>query len=417
MSQESSDDVLQTSESDKSRMLSRSSTVSHSPISGQEVAENKEILGGQQQDDKKSFARNKFRATPSFQPQTVNLETPPDNSEQPDPIPTPKISWPENNEAPINDRNQYLETAQLSDVDLNNFAAAPETTQDDTLPPPGLRRMIPGQTIEPPEGLHRMIPGESSSPETSLRPNEPEVRRSETIGADTSPDPAQNQQRRDSIEGDVGELVTSVRNLTVGEQEETNESGGRRHSRQESSESEREVRPKSPRRGDRRREKEGERSRGRYSPDDYRRRKYKDRRYEEESDYYSDKEKDRDRRHERDYDRKYNSLRKEKDKDRRRRDDRRDYDRGRYYGRYEEEFENESRSRASSRSDSMHESYRERDRGHDRRERRHREKDRHKRHRDPFNPYNPVSEVRSDQNYKINFFMVHLRFFIKCHTF
>jgi hypothetical protein len=519
MSQESSDDILQTSESDKSRMLSRSSTISHSPISGQEPPpgshlesapakeeqveatgfENKEILSQVGQDasglsvppmnshlDDKSNpykrnsglshkAANKFRSsnvTPPdsrahnvfptpFQGQSVNLETLPDNSEQPDPIPVQparKISsngshpWAENNEAPINDRNQYLETAQLSDVDFNQV---PESvTQDnDTLPPPGLRRMVPGQTvggpesIEPPEGLHRMIPGESSSPESSLRQqnagrgddSEPEftdintqrsatigadtppvtasavVNRSETIGADTSPDPVKPSQgrakkgRRDSVEGqiqdaDLGALVNSVRNLTVGEQlgDEGNgaEGSGRKNSRQESSDSDHEVRPKSPvdRRERRYRDKEErDRNRSRYSPEDYRdkkydRRRYKDRRYEEDTDYYSDKERERRHRDDREYDRKYSSLRKEKDKDRRRKDDRREYVRDPrkndyYYGRYEEDYENESRSRASSRSDSMHDSYRDRGHDRDRRDRRHREKDRHRRHRDPFNPY------------------------------
>jgi hypothetical protein len=391
----------------------------------------------------------------------IFLETLPDNSEQPDPIPVQparKISsngshpWAENNEAPINDRNQYLETAQLSDVDFNQV---PESvTQDnDTLPPPGLRRMVPGQTvggpesIEPPEGLHRMIPGESSSPESSLRQqnagrgddSEPEftdintqrsatigadtppvtasavVNRSETIGADTSPDPVKPSQgrakkgRRDSVEGqiqdaDLGALVNSVRNLTVGEQlgDEGNgaEGSGRKNSRQESSDSDHEVRPKSPvdRRERRYRDKEErDRNRSRYSPEDYRdkkydRRRYKDRRYEEDTDYYSDKERERRHRDDREYDRKYSSLRKEKDKDRRRKDDRREYVRDPrkndyYYGRYEEDYENESRSRASSRSDSMHDSYRDRGHDRDRRDRRHREKDRHRRHRDPFNPY------------------------------
>ncbi|XP_044262205.1 protein transport protein Sec16A isoform X2 [Tribolium madens] len=366
MSQESSDDVLQTSESDKSRMLSRSSTVSHSPISGD--------VGGPHVENKENLSqevRPKPGKFPAFQ--SVNLESPPDNSEQPDPIKTSPPSRFENNEAPINDRNQYLETAQLSDVD---FTRAPEShPQDDVQPPPGLRRMVGGaESSEPPEGLRRMIPGESSSPETSLRPN-PSSERSETIGADSVEVP--------KVDDGVGGLVSSVRNLTVGDEDETNEGSGRRHSR-ESSESEHERRSKSPRR-DRRREKddrERERNRGRYSPDRRDKRRYKGR-YEEESDYYSDKEKDR--RHERDYDRKYNSLRKEKDKDRRRRDyerPKKDY----YYGRYEDDFENESRSRASSRSDSMHESYRER--GHDRRDRRHKERERHKRRMDPFNPYN-----------------------------
>lgn len=68
---------------------------------------------------------------PSNFNQSVNLETLPDNSEHPDhPLVqnTVKTSannhqqWPqtENNEAPINDRNQYLETGQLSEVSLTD---------------------------------------------------------------------------------------------------------------------------------------------------------------------------------------------------------------------------------------------------------------------------------------------------------
>lgn len=163
----------------------------------------------------------------------VNLETLPDNSERPDPIDNvPKTvrktsvqqQWAENCEiAPINDRNQYLETGQLSDADVYNQSEV-ENTQNtivdnsDSLPPPGLRRLVLGQleqsetnqlqdnvdepppglsrmvlgrtetantqpgdfsssnVEEPPVGLHRMVPGESSSPESSSYPryqNEP----------------------------------------------------------------------------------------------------------------------------------------------------------------------------------------------------------------------------------------------------
>ena len=371
LSQESSDDILQTSESDK--ILSHSSTISHSPISthegivdnsaqvhqqnlqdvsiGEETfnaeemtasipwenaplqGENVEILPVQQHglqgsvlntttspinptslqpvktrtppssfatqvpplmpppvsqlgtsdDTKNPYKRgavslqknNVFRPPQNFyQPgnfppfsQSVNLETMPDNSEQPDPLPvyssasnstqvtttrTPVSSAPENNEmAPINERNQYLETGQLSD---ENNLTQPEST--DPLPPPGLHRMVLGQiesnlqasSVEqtdepppglsrmvlgqtesssliqinmgqldqggPPVGLHRMIPGESSSPESLSRhqyqtissPNTYEessrqedynseielnqmapLSRSATIGADTPP--------------------------------------------------------------------------------------------------------------------------------------------------------------------------------------------------------------------------------------
>lgn len=114
--------------------------------------------------------------------QSVNLETLPDNSEQPDVLPHPvhkmtvgKPPQPENNEvAPMNDRNQYLETGQLSDENTNNM----QNDNSDTLPPPGLRRMVLGQieqnepsaTLpndnfgdEPPPGLSRMVLGQTES--------------------------------------------------------------------------------------------------------------------------------------------------------------------------------------------------------------------------------------------------------------
>ncbi|KAL1505990.1 hypothetical protein ABEB36_005430 [Hypothenemus hampei] len=293
---ESSDDVLHTSESDKSHLVSRSSTISHSPTSGQDLllhhqlyhqddphhhVENKEIVvkhervnptpplaknvntppllvpppAGSSEDTRNPYKRsgglshkqaNKLKTTsasPNFNP-GVNLETLPDNSEHPDP---PLVhnaiknanfqQWPqiENNEAPINDRNQYLETGQLSEANTTDTNEI--DLSNDTLPPPGLQRMVPGQMEQteipafsrmvlgqngntpiattqhstqfdlsgPPEGLHRMVPGESSSPETSLRQqnigendSEPELNqlaqnaglhppRSATIGADTPP--------------------------------------------------------------------------------------------------------------------------------------------------------------------------------------------------------------------------------------
>ncbi|XP_049821203.1 protein transport protein Sec16A-like isoform X4 [Aethina tumida] len=365
LSQESSDDVLHTSESD--RMMSRSSTVSHSPVSGQEVLgqplegmplkteqnsldvagnhqfENKEILTTikqeQQQPDVKlnstppppktnptpplpkvnptppplkntqtpplppsgstdehkniykrtgalsHKAANKLRsATGSstansylapFHNQNVNLETPPDNSEQPDPVPLGKTAnkplqqWPDNNEAPINDRNQYLETGQLSQASQQDALHSGRQDVNDTLPPPGLRRMVLGQIeqnentnnvtgfgdepppglsrmvlgqtesnanpttlnvdedlrsqYEPPEGLHRMIPGESSSPESTLRQthrqdedSEPEFsqltshapqQRSATIGADTPP--------VDAV-ASISSIATTNRSETIG---------------------------------------------------------------------------------------------------------------------------------------------------------------------------------------------------------
>ncbi|XP_071051239.1 uncharacterized protein [Onthophagus taurus] len=360
MSQESSDDILQTSESDK--MLSRSSTISQSPISGQEVAgvdglaqigeeeygskpeiegfggENVEIISSENKapspgvlpsqspifDSLNEPQRNSpppgivlnknknitpppstktneappTKTTPppsnfSIPAQSlsmsggafkrlgnvsvksggipegrrspkyirnkspvynqINLETVPDNSEQPDNVQVPltrKVSsdgfkgssqnqMPDNNEM-ISERNQYLETGKLSDENIKQEPV-------DTLPPPGLRRMVLGQmetnearptpNDEPPPGLSRMvlgqtesgpnmklgfsrmIPGESSSPETSRQYpppvssymdepqdsegeiNQAPQQRSATIGADTPPGLQTNSNRAEIIIG------------------------------------------------------------------------------------------------------------------------------------------------------------------------------------------------------------------------
>lgn len=281
MSQESSDDILHTSESDKSHMMSRSSTISQSPLSGQEQSqnlddipnqnnayyqnlasnhqfENKEIISniktetqeirpakanptppppppknaqtppllpplGATDDSKNPYKRstglshkaaNKFRASnvtppdsrqnlyqPGFHSQ-VNLETLPDNSEQPDPVPSQPVQklkpipqWPDNNEAPINDRNQYLETGQLSGANSQDYIQGDVNIKqelNDTLPPPGLRRMVPGQMEqneslgsvsnfgdEPPPGLSRMVlgqPGTVSNPQLNSLPIDDDIR-------------------------------------------------------------------------------------------------------------------------------------------------------------------------------------------------------------------------------------------------
>lgn len=129
--------------------------------------------------------------------------------------------------------------------------------------------------------------------------------------------------RRDSIEGEqqekkIGNITKTLRNLTVGENltdgQTSNtsftDSNVRRLSRQESSDSEEEQKKQSrvlrdkrtneKFRRDKEREKERTRDRNkdRYSPDSYRgrkydRRRYKDRYYEDETDFYSDKEKER----------------------------------------------------------------------------------------------------------------------------
>lgn len=117
--------------------------------------------------------------------QFVNLESLPDNSEQPDIMPQHlhktnqnKSQQPENNEvAPMNDRNQYLETGQLSDESTNL------QVDNDTLPPPGLRRMVLGQieqnentvqntSDEPPPGLSRMVLGQTESNSSSVNKKE-----------------------------------------------------------------------------------------------------------------------------------------------------------------------------------------------------------------------------------------------------
>nr|CAH7728124.1 unnamed protein product [Callosobruchus chinensis] len=557
MSQESSDDVVHTSEKEIHMMMSHNAAVGYSlavqtqpkvedpsaksePSYDQQQFENKEIVPtvppkanptpppppvttqtpplnilpppGMGGDDMNPYKRNttlshkavsKFRAT-NVSPaesrqnfgyqQQVNLEAPPDNSEQPDPVPPghnfvkvkPTQHRPENNEAPlINDRNQYLETGQLSEPLSGDYASeSPARQESDTLPPPGLKRMVLGQTEGGIVGvgqsddissgyLRRMVPGESSSPEqrrvgdddseaefeqigqAGAASSVPQPPRSATIGADTPPavsiasppnangssgrsetigaqDGAAGRSRadkpprkpmkesdstrRDSIEGqtqdpDVSNLSNSVRNLTVNESltddrisnTSHGDSGGRRLSRQESSDSEREN--KSLSRGQRDRQSaernKPPRDRDRDRERTYDRRRYKDRRYEEETDYYSDKEKERRQAREdrdRDYEKKYASLRREKDKDRRRREGREYRGRGEYYygSRYEDDYENERSSRPSSRSDSMHDSYR--DRGHEKdyRDRRHREK--YKRHRDPRESYNPYQQYQYYEN-------------------
>lgn len=299
MSQDSSD-LLHTSESDKSHMLSRSSTISESPISGQEGTvdhlarpqlldfsnapeaapkheaqfynlqqENREVLPSST-DELKAFksnatppppplknqtpppdtrnpykrttglshkALNKYKSDPFYSNQSVNLETLPDNSEQPDSIPpvalpkaggscNPAMPWAENNEmASITDRNQYLETGHLNnDFNQSSDALPPPgftrlvvgqleqneiASLSDEPPPPGLNRLVVGQPgsnssvrkdlTELPVGLHRMIPGESSSPETTLRYNP------QQFGGDG-----------DLSEGEMNEGANQIRSATIG---------------------------------------------------------------------------------------------------------------------------------------------------------------------------------------------------------
>lgn len=87
----------------------------------------------------------------------------------------------------MNDRNQYLETGQLSDPSQLGYLQDPESElvedqrpqQEDALPPPGLRRMVLGQMEqqengggnlenfmdEPPPGLSRMVLGQNEQNE------------------------------------------------------------------------------------------------------------------------------------------------------------------------------------------------------------------------------------------------------------
>ncbi|XP_055630491.1 uncharacterized protein LOC129771134 isoform X2 [Toxorhynchites rutilus septentrionalis] len=111
---------------------------------------------------------------PSQPVEMANIENPtvPENQE----IPEARVENIENLElAPSNDRNQYLQTGHLSEEGYNISQAAPSNDQpagDDSLPPPGLSRYVPGQQQsennqqlvsshfpEPPPGLDRMIPG------------------------------------------------------------------------------------------------------------------------------------------------------------------------------------------------------------------------------------------------------------------
>lgn len=110
----------------------------------------------------------------------------------------------DNNEVLINDRNQYLETGELSEptIEPSNEQSDYVARSDinDSLPPPGLRRMVPGQLEQseiwnngnfgdsynqgqeeqvrldttdtfPPPGLRRMIPGQMEQTESSRNNN------------------------------------------------------------------------------------------------------------------------------------------------------------------------------------------------------------------------------------------------------
>lgn len=117
---------------------------------------------------------------PVAQQEITNLENPvPENQE----IPDSRTENVENLEvAPSNDRNQYLQTGHLSEEGYTASQPSndPQPT-DDSLPPPGLSRYVPGQQQsepnpqqpghnfpEPPPGLDRMIPGTDLENATDL---------------------------------------------------------------------------------------------------------------------------------------------------------------------------------------------------------------------------------------------------------
>ncbi|XP_055588526.1 uncharacterized protein LOC129740902 isoform X2 [Uranotaenia lowii] len=101
----------------------------------------------------------------------ANVEMPtPENQE----IPGPRVENFENLEiVPSNDRNQYLQTGHLSEEGYSSSQRddQQQPVGDDSLPPPGLSRYVPGQQQQPdnnqqlsghsfpPPGLDRMIPG------------------------------------------------------------------------------------------------------------------------------------------------------------------------------------------------------------------------------------------------------------------
>ncbi|XP_053689947.1 protein transport protein Sec16A isoform X2 [Sabethes cyaneus] len=116
---------------------------------------------------------NYFYPNPSQE--LANVENPtPENLE----IPDSRVENVENLElAPSNDRNQYLQTGHLSEEGYIGPQPASsrqieQQNGEDSLPPPGLSRYVPGQQQseinasltnqnfpEPPPGLDRMIPG------------------------------------------------------------------------------------------------------------------------------------------------------------------------------------------------------------------------------------------------------------------
>lgn len=87
-------------------------------------------------------------------------------------------SGPDNLEVtPRGDRNQYLETGQLADQDTPLAESAVETDAAESLPPPGLSRLVTGaghnidmhsETLTPPPGLDREVLGRLTDAETQV---------------------------------------------------------------------------------------------------------------------------------------------------------------------------------------------------------------------------------------------------------
>lgn len=113
MSQESSDDILHTSESDKSHMMSRSSTISHSPISGQDLVPQhlEEVPVKSETYENKEIVSNV----------RVNPTPPPSKNMPPPAVPPSSLD---------DSKNPYKRTAGISHTSANRFRASNITPPD-----------------------------------------------------------------------------------------------------------------------------------------------------------------------------------------------------------------------------------------------------------------------------------------------
>lgn len=163
-------------------------------------------------------------ATPALMPTNLypdNHETiTPDNSELPEMIPN-KIEAGNQEIAPTNERNQYLQTGHLSEESTISSSPAPAVVENiDFLPPPGLSRLVLGQPEnenfqnnynEPP--LDRMVPGTELANSSNLsfeRHADGEVSTSNTLAIRGSSYPVPSSS---SIETAPAQLNISDRNL------------------------------------------------------------------------------------------------------------------------------------------------------------------------------------------------------------